>query len=575
MKQIQGIAAARGFAYGPVFQFHHVDLRVEKYIIPDPDLELTRFEQAVLTAIKQIQEVYQTAKAQMSDDQAAIFEAHQMMLQDPELLRTIRKTITEQKLCAEFAVEEATEHYAQLLEGMEDDYFKSRASDIRDISGRLTRILFGASEADTSMLTKPSIIIARDLTPSDTILFDKSKVLGFCTVEGGETSHTAILARSLNIPAVVGGTLEILNIPNGKEIIVDGSSGEVFIDPTYEVIKAYKVKQTNYAGLLEKAKTSCQEPAVTLDGFRVEVVANIGNLDDAVKAIDHGAEGVGLLRTEFLYMERKTLPDEEEQYQAYSAILKLFDKLPVVLRTSDIGGDKELPYLDLPKELNPFLGVRGLRLALAYPEEILKPQLKASIRAGKDHNLRIMFPMVALLSEIRQVREVLETCKMELINEGISVTENIQIGIMVEVPAAALMADILAPEVDFFSIGTNDLAQYTMAADRTNTKLSYLSSAFSPAVLRMIQNVILHAHNNRKWIGLCGELAGEPLAIPILLGLGLDELSMNPQAIPMVKQIIRTLNLSDCQKLADKVLKLESAEEVKSYVHEKMPGVLK
>jgi len=573
MKQIQGIAAARGFAIGPVFQFHKVNLHPERYTIAKPKDEVKRLDQALVVAATQVQAVYVKAKAEMAADQAAIFDAHIMMLQDPELLKTIRKTITEQYLNAEFAIKEATDHYAQTLEGMGSDYFQSRASDVRDIAQRLLKILMDSSDTDIGKLTEPSIITAKDLTPSDTILFNKSQVLGFCTVEGSETSHTAILARGLNIPAVVGGGPDILNIPDGITIILDGTTGKMFIDPTTEIVEMYKAKKTSTAVVTEIALAHCHEPAITQDGRQVEVVANIGSVEGAKTALENGAEGVGLLRTEFLYMERKTLPDEEEQYKTYSAILEVFGMLPVVLRTSDIGGDKELPYLDLAKEMNPFLGVRGLRLALSYPKELLKPQLKAALHAGKGHDLRIMFPMVTALSEIRQARRIVEECSAELLAENKPICGKLQVGIMVEVPSAALMADKFAPEVDFFSIGTNDLTQYTLAVDRTNSQLAYLTSAFSPAVLRLIQNVILQAHKYGKWVGLCGELAGETLAIPVLLGLGLDEFSMNPSAIPTAKQIIRTLKVTECQKLAEEIVKFESAEEVKTYVQKKMSNI--
>jgi phosphotransferase system enzyme I (PtsI) len=570
MKQVQGIAAARGFAIGPVFQFHQVDLRVERQTIAKPEQEIARLEQALVVATNQVQVVYEKAKAELAADQALIFEAHLMMLQDPELLNTIRTTVTEQKVNVDFAVKEATEHYAQTLEGMDNDYFKARAADVRDIAQRLLRILFGAGDADTSKLIKPSIIIAKDLTPSDTVLLDKRLVLGFCTVVGSETSHTAILARGLSIPAIVGAGQNILSIPNGQEVILDGTAGKMFTEPTAETIEAYQAKKESAAAIAERAMAHCHEPVITLDGKRVEVVANIGNVEGAKSAIENGAEGVGLLRSEFLYMERETLPDEEEQYKVYSAILDVFGKLPVVLRTSDIGGDKQLPYLDMKPEMNPFLGVRGLRLALMHPEELLKPQLKAALRAGIGHDLRIMFPMVASLSEIRQARAIYEECQQELAKEGKLMAAKLQLGIMVEVPSAAVMADKLAPEVDFFSIGTNDLTQYTLAVDRTNAELAYLTSAFSPAVLRLIQNVIVQAHKCAKWVGLCGELAGEPLAVPILLGLGLDEFSMNPPAVPMAKQILRGLKVPDCQKLAEEVLQFEAADEVKAHVRKTM-----
>lgn len=571
MKQIQGIAAARGIAFGPVFQFRPVDLQVEQKIITDPDHEIDRVEQARSAASKQMQDIYESTKMELAAGQASIFEAQRMMLEDPELLRSIRNIITERCLNAEFAVRGATESYARTLEGMSSDYFRSRAADVRDIARRLLQILMGTSSNSAAGLTEPSIIIARDLTPSDTVTLDKRNVLGFCTAEGSETSHTAILARGLGIPAIVGAGSELLNIPDGKEIILDGLTGKILLDPMPGCLEEYRARKVSISSSTEKALAHRLEPAITLDGHYVEVVANIGNTEDAQKAIENGAEGVGLLRTEFLFMERKTLPDEEEQYRAYSTILDVFGCQPVVLRTSDIGGDKGLPYLDITKELNPFLGVRGLRLALAQPEKLLKPQLRAALRAGKEHNLRIMFPMVSTLLEVRQVRAFVEQCKAELARDSQQVAETIQLGIMVEVPSAALMADRFAPDVDFFSIGTNDLAQYTLAVDRTNARLAHLGSAFSPAVLRLIQNVILQAHKYGKWVGVCGELAGEPLAIPILLGLGLDEFSMNPVMIPTIKQVLRDLTVSECQDLAEEALEFESADEVKDHVRQRIP----
>jgi phosphoenolpyruvate-protein phosphotransferase (PTS system enzyme I) len=570
VKQIQGIAAARGFAVGPAYQFHKADLQVNTVVIADPKEEIKRFEKALVTATEQVQAVYEKAKIETSVDSASIFEAHVMMLQDPELLETIRTSISEKEFNAEMAVKEATEYYARTLDKMGNEYFRSRAADVRDISDRLVRVLLGVDTSASGILNQPSIIIARDLTPSDTVMLEKSLVLGFCTVEGSETSHTAILARGLSIPAVVGSGVEILDVPTGDDVILDGLTGKLIIEPTPELTELYEARKISFDASAGKAATDCLEPAITLDGCKVEVVANIGSVTDAQAALDNGAEGVGLLRSEFLYMERKTLPNEEEQWKAYTAILDVFGQLPVVLRTSDIGGDKELPYLHLAKETNPFLGVRGLRLALLHPEELLKPQLRAALRAGSGHDLRIMFPMVAALDEVRQAQRIVQECQAELVKEGKPVDAKLQVGIMVEVPSAALMADKFAPAVDFFSIGTNDLTQYTLAVDRTNSQLAHLTSAFSPAVLRLIQNVILQAHKHGKWVGLCGELAGEPLAIPILLGLGLDEFSMNPSAIPSAKQIIRSLNLYECQKLAEKILNYESAEEVKSLVEKKI-----
>ncbi len=573
MRLLQGIAASRGIAIGPAFQFRPVDLSIEQHPILHPNEEIKRLERAISVASAQMHAVLEKAKTETSPDQAAIFEAHLVMLQDPDLLQNIHGIIRERKLNAEFAVREATEQYARTLEGMENDYLRARAVDVRDVAQRLLRILLGVSSANAGELTRPSIIMAADLTPSDTVLLDKRMVLGLCTSEGSETSHTAILARGLGIPAVVGGGPEVLTIPEGQGVILDGLTGRVFADPTNETVGEYQFKRSSLTSSAEEAMARRNEPAITVDGHQVDVVANIGSEDGAKIAINRGAEGVGLLRTEFLYMERNTMPDEEEQHRAYAGILNVFGKLPVVLRTSDIGGDKVLPYLDLQRELNPFLGLRGIRLALRHPDELLKPQLRAALRAGRGHTLRIMFPMVATLSEIRQARRVLEECRTELVDVAEPIVDELQLGIMVEVPSAAVMADKLAPEVDFFSVGTNDLTQYTLAADRTNTQLAYLASAFSPSVLRLIQNVITEAHKYGKWVGVCGELAGEPLAIPILLGLGLDEFSMNPQAIPLAKQIIRHLKVPECQELAKAVLAFKSAEEVKSFVQREFPTI--
>ena len=573
MRVISGAAAARGLALGPAFQFHALMTGVERRIVADPALELNRLERAIPAAVRQVEAVYEKSKTEMSVLEASIFEAQILMLQDPELLDAIRRSIREENVNADFAVREAAEHYARTLERMDNEYFQARASDVRDVAQRLMRLLFDLDDSAVNTESLPSIVIARDLLPSDTVLMDKNFVLGFCTVEGSETSHTAILARALGIPAIVGCSPDILDILNRTELILDGAAGKLYIEPTQVVSDEFRARQASWSVSGAIALRRRHEPAVTADDCRVEVLANIGNVTSARTAIEKGAEGVGLLRTEFLYMERGTLPDEEEQVDAYSAVLDVFGQLPVTLRTSDIGGDKALPYLQLPQEMNPFLGVRGLRLGLLHTAELFKPQLKAALRAGVGHELRIMFPMVAGLEEVRRARKILEECRSELVAQGIVVAESLPIGIMVEVPSAAVIADLLAPEIDFFSIGTNDLTQYTLAADRTNSQLASYASAFAPAVLRLIQNVIIQAHKHGKRVAMCGELAGEPLAIPILLGFGLDEFSMNPQSIPEAKHIIRSLNASECRQIAEQALHLESADEVRTLVMKSIPGL--
>ncbi len=572
MKEVSGIAASPGIAIGPVFQFRREELQITSRTVDDPVAEWQRFQEAVAVAREQLQTLYDLALAESGAENAAIFEAHGMMLDDPELHSAVKRQIEGECLNAEAALHQAAEAIAMMLESLDDAYLSARAIDVRDVSHRVLRILLNATDAPARDLDTPSIIVAQDLTPSDTITLDKSYVLGFCTAEGGATSHTAILARGLGLPAIVGAGEEVLLIAGGRTMILDGSLGDVLLNADEETTAVYRARQAKNASVAAKAQSRASEAAVTLDGRQVEVVANIGSVGDVQNALLCGAEGVGLLRSEFLYLERDHLPDEEEQYHAYRAIAQEFGERPVILRTLDVGGDKELPYLDLPAEHNPFLGVRAIRLCLANPQ-IFKPQLRAALRAGAGNNLKLMFPMIATVGEVQQARALLEACREELINEGQAVAEQMEIGVMVEIPSTALMADQLAHVVDFFSIGTNDLAQYTMAADRTNSAVAPLASGFEPAVLRLIQQVIEKAHAHGKWVGLCGELAGEPLAIPILLGLGLDEFSMNPPAIPTAKEIIRSLSTEQAQETAAGALQQQDAAGVKAWVSEQLPAI--
>jgi len=571
MKTLRGIAASRGIAVGPAFHFQRADLRFERHTVEDPTAEWARFQAALEVAGEQLADIHAKAESESGTDQAAIFQAHTLMLEDPELLDAVRIAIEDQCINAEAALTDAAEMYAHMLESLDDDYLSARAADVRDVATRVLRILLGVAESPTTGLDTASLILARDLTPSDTVLLDKSLVVGFCTAEGGATSHTAILARGLGLPAIVGTGPDILQIPNGTTLVLDGGEGTLLIEPEQATIAQYRTRQQAAATVLAQARQQAHEPAVTQDGHHVEVVANIGNVDGAQAALEAGAEGVGLLRTEFLYLERADLPDEEEQYLAYRAIVDEFGDLPVILRTLDVGGDKVLPYLDLTQEMNPFLGLRAIRLSLTRPD-LFKPQLRAALRAGAGRNLKLMFPMVATVAEVQAARAVLDECRTELLAEGQPVAEGMEIGIMVEVPAAALMADCLAAEVDFFSIGTNDLTQYTLAADRTNAQVASLASGLQPAVLRLVRDVITAAHAQDKWVGLCGEMAGEPLAIPILLGLGLDEFSMNPPAIPLAKQIIRAVTLQEAQAVAQAALKMDNPEAMQALVRERVPA---
>ncbi len=449
---------------------------------------------------------------------------------------------------------------ASEFEDIGDDYFSARAADVRDIGAQLIRELLGLGQLGFAHLTEPSVIAAYDLTPSETVTIPTGMALAFVTEIGSPTSHTAILARSLGIPAVVGvGGAEIAD---GVTLAVDGDAGSVWVSPSQSTVTALLQRKADLDAMREIAAEHAAEPAITRDGHQIEVVANIGNPSDAVRADAAGAEGVGLFRTEFLFIDRGSSPSEEEQYEAYRAVFETFGSRPVVVRTLDVGGDKEVPGIELEEELNPFLGVRGIRLTLAE-SELFASQLRALLRAAVGANLKLMFPMVATLSEIEQARAAVESAAAELDAAGIPRAESFEMGIMIEVPSAAVTADLLAPHVDFFSIGTNDLTQYTLAVDRTNPAVAPMADALHPAVLRLIRSVIEAAHANGKWVGLCGELAGDPTAAPVLLGLGLDEWSMNPPAVPMVKARVRTLSVDECRDVAQRCLEATSAERVR------------
>ena len=566
-----GIPASPGISRGPAFVYLEQDLSVPRRQIQDSEDELRRLEKAITIASEQITSLQTKAEAETGAEEAAIFEAHALFLQDPTLITAVHEAIQERRLNAEAAWIDAIEVNAANLEALEDEYFRARAADVRDVGQRVLRILLGVTEGDLTDLTTPSIVLARDLTPSNTVRLDKSLVIGFCTAEGGPTSHTAILAKALGLPAVVGLGRSILDLKYGDPLLVDGGRGKVIAFPDEKIIQEFEARrQKSEAQALVELELA-HEPAVTMDGHQVEVVANIGSPQEAQYALKHGAEGVGLLRTEFLYLDRHEEPNEEEQLAAFNSILDAMEDRPVVARTIDVGGDKELPYLDLGVEANPFLGWRAIRMSLDKPE-LFKTQLRALWRASPGHDLRVMFPMIATLDEVRRAQVLFNDARGEVVAEGFDVADRIQVGIMVEVPSVAVLADLFAREVDFFSIGTNDLTQYTFAAERTNEKVAHLSDGCHPAVLRQIQRILKAAHDEGIWVGLCGELAGDPDAVPILLGLGLDEFSMAPSSIPHAKAIIRSWSKSDAQSLAAKVLDFDSAEAVREYVRSNRPG---
>jgi len=570
--RLQGIGASEGYAVAPAFVYRRPDLRVERCTVDDPQAEIDRFRRALDTARHQLDEIQQHVSATADEQTGRIFEFHRMMLEDDELVSAVEEKIATERCNAEAAVSDVIGQWVSHFECLDDDLMSARAADVRDVGNRLLAVLMGVDLSQLSQLPEPVIVVAEDLVPSETALMDRTRVRGLCTALGGSTSHTAILARMWGIPAVVGVGEEILAVPSGTVLALDGESGVVEVNPSPEAVRAYRARQERLTAVQAKALERADEPAVTRDGHRVEVVANIGDIDSAHEAISYGAEGVGLLRTEFLYLGRTALPDEEVQFAAYRAIAEVMGQRPLIVRTLDVGGDKQLPYLDIGPELNPFLGVRAIRLCLERPD-IFQPQLRAILRAGVGHNVKIMFPMVATRGEVLQARVALDQARRDLAAAGIPHVDQIEVGIMVETPAAAIAADVLAVEVDFFSIGSNDLTQYTLACDRGNERVSYLYHPLDPAVLRLVRNVIEAGHAAGKWVGVCGEMAGQRLAIPILLGLGLDEFSMTPRAIPVAKQLIRQLDRSQTQALAQEVLSLRDAAEVEERVTRFLDGI--
>ncbi|OLS41919.1 phosphoenolpyruvate--protein phosphotransferase [Bacillus sp. MRMR6] len=561
MTFLNGIAASNGIAIAKAYKLVEPDLTFENKTVEETEMEVDRFRTAIGKSKVELEAIRDKANVELGADKAAIFEAHLLVLSDPELNGPIEDKIKSEKVNAETALKETADMFVMMFEQMDNEYMKERAADIRDVTKRVLAHLLGVHLVNPSMIAEEVIIIAEDLTPSDTAQLNRQFVLGFTTDIGGRTSHSAIMARSMEIPAVVGTKTATKDISNGDLVVVDGLKGEVHINPTPELVEEYrKVHQEYEVQKAEWAKL-VNEKTVSTDNHHVELAANIGTPKDLKGVIENGGEGVGLYRTEFLYMGRDQLPTEQEQFEAYKAVLEGMAGKPVVVRTLDIGGDKELPYLHLPKELNPFLGFRAIRLCLEE-QEIFRTQLRALLRASTYGNLKIMFPMIATLDEFRAAKAMLEEEKEKLILAGQSVADHIELGIMVEIPSTAILADQFAKEVDFFSIGTNDLIQYTMAADRMNERVSYLYQPYSPSILRLVKMVIDAAHAEGKWAGMCGEMAGDETAIPLLLGLGLDEFSMSATSILKARSQIKNLSKADMESLAGQVLNMQTTDQV-------------
>lgn len=561
----KGIGASPGVALGKALVVEHSELVIEKKSIDNVEAEIAKLEDAVAVSKEELVKVKEKASEELGAEEAEIFEAHLLVLEDPELIGSAIDKIKTESVNAEYALNEIKEMFVSMFESMDNEYMKERAADIKDVTNRILRHILGIKVVDLSALSEEVVLIAHDLTPSDTATMNKKMVLGFLTDIGGRTSHTAIMSRTLEIAAIVGLNDITSKVKGGDFVVFNGDTGEVIVNPDEETINKYTELKAKYEDERKALQLLKGKPSVTLDGKHVELAGNIGTPNDIEGLIKNDAEGVGLYRTEFLYMDRDSFPTEEIQYEAYKAVLEGMDGKPIVIRTLDIGGDKELSYLSMEPEMNPFLGYRAIRLCLDR-KDIFKTQLRALYRASVHGRLRIMFPMISSLEELLQAKEVVKEVLAELDSEGVAYAKDVEIGMMIEVPSAAVISDVLAKHVDFFSIGTNDLIQYTCAVDRMNQKISYLYNQFNPAVLRLIKTVIDNAHKEGKWAGMCGESAGDQKMIPILLGMGLDEFSMSPISILPARKLITSVKESDMKKLADDVLNMGTAEEIKSYI---------
>ncbi|WP_270247798.1 phosphoenolpyruvate--protein phosphotransferase [Lactobacillus johnsonii] len=570
-KTLKGIAASDGIAVAPAYLLVEPDLSFSKTSVSDVDAEVVRFKKVVEESTKELEKVRDKAKESLGPEEAQVFDAHLLFLSDPEFTGAIETEIKDQKINAEAALDETAQKFITIFEGMTDNaYMQERAADVRDVSKRLMAHLLGKKLPDPAAIDHEVVVVAYDLTPSDTAQLNKKYVKGFVTDVGGRTAHSAIMARSLEIPAVVGTETITKDVKDGDMLIADGLDGDAIINPTDAQIEEYTKKGEAFAKQKEEWKKLKNEPSVTANGKKFIIAANIGTPNDMKGVKENGAEAIGLYRTEFLYMDSKDFPSEEAQFDAYTKVIEDMDGKQTIIRTCDIGGDKHLDYWDLPEEMNPFLGVRAIRLSMQY-KDIFRTQLRALLRASAYGPLGIMFPMIGTLAELREAKQILAEEKDKLAKEGVKIGDDLQVGMMIEVPAAAVLADQFAKEVDFFSIGTNDLIQYTMAADRGNDNVSYLYQPYNPSVLRLIKHTIDGAHENGIWCGMCGEAAGDDIMFPILLSMGLDEYSMSATSILRIRSLMKKINTEDIKELANKACFVsETADENKKLVEETM-----
>ena len=563
---LKGIAASQGVAVAKVYKLEQPVLDIQKVEVTDLEAEKAKIERAFAKTVEDIEKIKETAAGHLAAEELAIYDAHLMMAQDPEFKSQILDEIENSKENAEYAAQTVASNMVSMFENMDDSYFKERAADIKDVSFRLLCNLTGKTIPNLATLDSPVIIVAKDLTPSDTGSLNKEFAKGFATEMGGRTSHSAIMARSLEIPAVVGVKDLMANVKSGDTVVLDAIAGEVIVNPDEKTIAEYKAKGAAYEKEKEELKSFKDQPSVSTDGHKVLIVGNIGSPADVQAVRDNGGEGVGLFRTEFLYMKSEDdFPNEDTQFAAYKEVLEAMQGKPVVIRTLDIGGDKKLKYYQFAEEMNPFLGVRAIRFCLQR-KDIFRTQLRALLRASAYGHLCIMFPMIATVNEFKEAKQCYEDARAELIKEGVKVGDDVEVGCMIEIPAAAVLADQLAKYADFFSIGTNDLIQYSMAADRMSQSVSYLYQPLNPSILRLIKMTIDGAHKHGHWCGMCGEMTGDELAAPVLLGLGLDEFSMSATSMLRARRMINGLSYAEMQKLADKALEMDTMEEVSDLI---------
>jgi phosphoenolpyruvate-protein phosphotransferase (PTS system enzyme I) len=576
MITLKGIAAAPGINIAPAYKFGKEEFDIPKTAIKPEEipLQIQLFEESLIATRKEIIELQKRIAQEMGQEEAQIFDAHLLVLEDRMLIEEVISRLKKDQVNVPFIFSEVLKKYIQVFSKIEDEYLRERISDLNDVGKRVLRNLLGKEHRNLKDLKERVVVVAHDLSPSDTAAMHKQMVCAFVTDIGGKTSHTAIMAKSLEIPAVVGLGESINKIKTGDMLIVDGTMGVVIINPDEQTLLIYQEEEKKLRGVAEKFLQVKDLPAVTLDGRAIDVAANIELPDEIPSVKIHGGQGIGLYRSEFFYMNRKDAPTEEEHFQAYKYVAEQMNPYPVIIRTLDLGGDKFLSHFDMPKEIKPFLGWRAIRFCLANPD-IFKLQLRAILRASVYGKLKLMYPMISSVEELRQANSILDECREELRKIRQPFDENIEVGVMIEVPSAALTADLLATEADFFSIGTNDLIQYALAVDRTNEKVAYLYEPAHPAVLRMIKNIIDAAHANNIWVGMCGEMASDEIFTPVLLGLGLDEFSMPSLAVPQIKYILRSMTMAEAQKIAAEALTLTTAKAVESYMQSKLKEILK